>query len=402
MLFADQLRVFDTGVVMDVRSQRRLAVILSLILIAICGQVAAQSPSEQLHSATTLDLRTVTVFSESAVQIDDPVHRSLFSETPDGVVRIGQLETDALAHIEHVEIGTEQTEPIDEDTVENLGTSRYDLWLRGTDDGLRLQVADTQGDMATEPTNVLGTIPLTHRSVTRQTPTLFMGFVPTGADGGDLLVRWGSHEWAVDVQFAEPRETLRVQRVSGVGDQRTFDFDSRELQLSSRLSRRNIATVTLAGGPRLSVVFPKDLKVQDRDFAHLVSVETGSVVRVTAAAVTRLDIDIPIQFGDLVLDTGNVGLQDSPGAYGIWLKRGEGSWRLVFNNEPDAWGTQYNPELDLGEVDLHYTQSLLAGDSMSDALRNMSASVVMTGTDEGRFVLVWGPHEWTADFTVVR
>lgn len=402
MLFADQLRVFDTGVVMDVRSQRRLAVILSLILIAICGQVAAQSPSEQLHSATTLDLRTVTVFSESAVQIDDPVHRSLFSETPDGVVRIGQLETDALAHIEHVEIGTEQTEPIDEDTVENLGTSRYDLWLRGTDDGLRLQVADTQGDMATEPANVLGTIPLTHRSVTRQTPTLFMGFVPTGADGGDLLVRWGSHEWAVDVQFAEPRETLRVQRVSGVGDQRTFDFDSRELQLSSRLSRRNIATVTLAGGPRLSVVFPKDLKVQDRDFAHLVSVETGSVVRVTAAAVTRLDIDIPIQFGDLVLDTGNVGLRDSPGAYGIWLKRGEGSWRLVFNNEPDAWGTQYNPELDLGEVDLHYTQSLLAGDSMSDALRNMSASVVMTGTDEGRFVLVWGPHEWTADFTVVR
>ena len=134
----------------------------------------------------------------------------------------------------------------------------------------------------------------------------------------------------------------------------------------------------------------------------MVSVETGSVVRVTAGAVTRLDVDIPIQFGDLVLDTGNVGLRDSPGAYGIWLKRGEGSWRLVFNNEPDAWGTQYNPELDLGEVDLHYTQSLLAGDSMSDALRNMSASVVMTGTDEGRFVLVWGPHEWTADFTVVR
>lgn len=409
ILFADQLRVFDTGVVMDVRSQRRLAVILSLILIAICGQVAAQSPSEQLHSATTLDLRTVTVFSESAVQIDDPVHRSLFSETPDGVVRIGQLETDALAHIEHVEIGTEQTEPIDEDTVENdedtvedLGTSRYDLWLRGTDDGLRLQVADTQGDMATEPANILGTIPLTHRSVTRQTPTLFMGFVPTGADGGDLLVRWGNHEWAVDVQFAEPRQALRRRRLSGEGTQRTFDFDSRELQLSSRLSQRNIATVTLAGGPRLSVVFPKDLKVQDRDFAHLVSVETGSVVRVTAAAVTRLDIDIPIQFGDLVLDTGNVGLRDSPGAYGIWLKRAANGWKLVFNDEPDAWGTQHNPELDLGEVELQYTQSLLAGDSMSDALRDMSASVVMTGTDEGRFVLVWGPHEWTADFTVVR
>ena len=387
---------------MDVRSQRRYAVILSLILTTFPGQGAAQSPSEQVQSAATLDLRTVTVFSESAVQIDDPAHRTLFSETPDGVVRIGQLETDALAHIGHVEIGIEQTEPSDEDTVENLDTSRYDLWLRGTDDGLRLQVADTQGDMATEPADVLGTIPLAHRTVASQTPTLVTGFVPTGADGGDLLVRWGNHEWTVDVQFAEPRETLRRQRVSGVGDQRAFDFDSRELQLSSRLGRRNIAAVTLPDSQRLSVVFPKNLKVEDRDFAHLVSVETGSVVRVTAGAVTRLDVDIPIQFGDLVLDTGNVGLRDSPGAYGIWLKRGEGSWRLVFNNEPDAWGTQYSPELDLGEVDLHYTQSLLAGDSMNDSSRDMAASVVMTGTDEGRFVLVWGPHEWTADFTVVR
>jgi hypothetical protein len=387
---------------MNIRSQQRLAVILSLILVTLSGQVAAQSPSDQLQSSATLGLRTVTVVSASEVQIDDPTHRTLLSETPSGVVRIGQLETDALAHIGHVEIGTEQTEPLDEDIVENLGTSRYDLWLRGTDDGLRLQVADSQGDMATDPANVLGSIPLTHRSVTRQTPTLVTGFVPTGADGGDLLVRWGSHEWAVDVQFAEPRETFRSQRVSGLGDQRTYDFDSREIQLSNRLSQRNIATVTLSDGPRLSVVFPRDLKVDHRDFAHLVSVETGSIVRVTASAVTRLDIDVPIQFGDLVINTGNVGLRDSPGAYGIWLKRGEGSWRLVFNNEPDAWGTQYNPELDLGEVDLHYAQSLLAGDSMSDAVRDMAASVVMTGTDEGRFVLVWGPHEWTADFTVVR
>ena len=118
--------------------------------------------------------------------------------------------------------------------------------------------------------------------------------------------------------------------------------------------------------------------------------------------MTRLDIDIPIQFGDLVINTGNIGLRDSPGSYGLWLKRAEHGWHLAFNNEPDAWGTQYNPELDLGEVDLHYRQSLLAGDSMTDSSRDMAASVVLTGPDEGRFMLVWGPHEWTADFTVVR
>ena len=392
---------------MDVRSQRRLAVILSLTLVTLAGQVAAQSPSEQLHSAATLGLRTITVFSDSAVQIDDPAHRTLLSEPPSGVVRIGQLETDAWAHIGHIEIGTDQAEPPEpppgtEADLTNLGTSQYDLWLRGTDDGLRLQISDAQGNMTSEPADVLGTLPLTHRTVTGQSPTLVTGFVPTGAGGGYLFVRWGDHEWTIDVQFAEPREALRRQRVSGLGDQRTFEFDSSEIQLTNRLATRNIATTTLPDGPRLSVVFPRDLKVEYRDFAHLVSVGTGSVVRVTDGAVTRLDIDIPIQFGDLVINTGNIGLRDSPGSYGLWLKRGEGGWRLAFNNEPDAWGTQYSPELDLGEVNLHYTQSLLAGDSMTDSSRDMAASMTLTGTDEGQFLLVWGPHEWTADFTVVR
>ena len=48
------------------------------------------------------------------------------------------------------------------------------------------------------------------------------------------------------------------------------------------------------------------------------------------------------------------------------------------------------------------TGALLVGDSMTDSARDMAASMTLTGTDEGQFLLVWGPHEWTADFTVVR
>ena len=36
-----------------------------------------------------------------------------------------------------------------------------------------------------------------------------------------------------------------------------------------------------------------------------------------------------------------------------------------------------------------------------DASREMSASVVMVSQDRGRFVLSWGPHEWTAEFRLV-
>ena len=119
-------------------------------------------------------------------------------------------------------------------------------------------------------------------------------------------------------------------------------------------------------------------------------------MRVTAGAVIRLDIDVPLQFGDVTLETGNVGgLRGSPGAYGVWLKRAADRWRLVFNEEPDSWGTQHDPAFDVAEVDLEYSQA-------DDSSRAMSASVVMTAADQGRFVIVWGPHEWTADFAVAR
>ena len=77
---------------------------------------------------------------------------------------------------------------------------------------------------------------------------------------------------------------------------------------------------------------------------------------------------------------------------------GSSGWRLVFNDEPDAWGTQHDPVFDVAEVRLDYSQARAADDSF----RAMSASVVMTTAEQGRFVLVWGPHEWTADFTVAR
>ena len=113
-------------------------------------------------------------------------------------------------------------------------------------------------------------------------------------------------------------------------------------------------------------------------------------------------IDVPLKFGDVLLETGNIGLRGSPGAYGVWLKRVADGWRLVFNDEPDAWGTQHNPEFDAAEVDLDYTQSNLMDEAMHDSSRALSASVVMTTPEQGHFLLVWGPHEWTADFTVAR
>ena len=386
---------------MHLHSHRRRTVIMSLVLFSLPAQVAAQQSSAEevspgrLRSEVTLGFRTVTVVSTPALRADDPAHRKLLSTASgsrDGFVRVGQIETDASIRIDAVEIQLDEPERRDEE----LPLGRYDLWLAGTSDGWTLQVADVQDSAATQPSAVLGVARLAHTTAAMASPTFMAGIVPAGGDGGRLILRWGRHEWTTALQFSAPRDRARRRRESGVGDDRTFEFDSSELQRVSRLGTRNIATVTLPDGPSLSVVYPKDLNVEDRDFAHLVSVATGAVVRVTAGAVTRLDINVPLQFGDVTLETGNVGgLRGSPGAYGVWLKRAADGWRLVFNDEPDAWGTQHDPVFDVAEVGLEYSQT-------DDSSRAMSASVVMTAADRGRFVLVWGPHEWTADFAVAR
>ena len=379
---------------MHSHSHRQLAVILSLVLFSFPAHVAGQpsSAAGPMRSEVALGFRTMTVVSTPAPRADDSAHRTLLSTTStsrDRSVRVGQFETDASVRIGAVEIEVDEPERRgDEVTV-----ARYDLWLANASNGWTLHVADVQDGEATEPSDVLGTVRLAHTTSPLTSPTVIAGIVPAGSDGGQLILRWGRHEWTTEVQFSAPRVRARRRRESGVGADRTFEFDSSELQRASRLNRRNISTVTLPDGPSLSVVYPKDLKVEDEDFAHLVSVTTGAVVRVTAGAVIRLDIDVPLQFGDVTLETGNVGLRDSPGAYGVWLKRAADRWQLVFNDEPDAWGTQHDPALDAAEVNLDYSQA-------DDSSRAMSASVVMTTADQGRFILVWGPHEWTADFTV--
>ena len=381
---------------MHFHRNRRQVVILTLALLGLSATVETQHSSHS--SEVVLDLRTMAVEYTAALEADDPSHQRLVSttnESPSGHVRVGQFETDASVSIAGVEIAVDEPEAVDTNssTLSALRVVQYDLWLAGTNNGWTLQVADVQDSAAAGPSDILGTVRLAHTTVAASSPTLVAGLVPIGNSEARLLLRWGAHEWSTVVRFLTPRETRPRQR-DPLGDQRTFEFDTTEIQRSNRLARRNTATVWLPDGPRLSVVYGRNMTVEGRDFAHLVSVATNMVVTTTASAVIRLDIDVPLQFGDVTLGIGNIGgLRGSPGGYGVWLKRAADGWRLVFNDEPDAWGTQHNPAFDVGEVSLAYSQG-------EDSSRAMSASVVMTTPTQGRFVLVWGPHEWSTEFTV--
>ena len=382
---------------------RRLVVVLSFLLLMYTAGVSAQSSTDDAAMDGTrlelvLDLRTV-VISIPSLSADDPTHRPMLSTMntgPGGRVRIAQLEVDAPFEIAMLDLGIEEPEQREAASVSTFGLS-----LSRTNDSWSLEVAT--GESETSTPAIVGTTELVHGMSNVAAPTLIGSLTADGSDDALLTLHWGRHTWSANLHFPMPREARRRRRrLSGVAEARSFSFDSSALQRASRLSARNTNTVVLSDGTRFSTIYPKKLEVTSRDFAHLVSVRTDSVVRVIDGAVIRLEIDVPLHFGEQVLDTGNVGLADSPGAYGVWLKRAADGWKLVFNDEPDAWGTQHDAVFDAAEIDPRYSQSDLLGDSMRDASRALSTSVVMTGPDQGQFVLVWGPHSWSADFTIAR
>ena len=301
----------------------RLPAILSLLVLSFTVDVTTQSSrAEELQagitrSEVTLDFRSVAV-SVQALPVGGATFRTVVpaeAGTPSELVRVARLDVYSAIAIGTVELA---------DAL--VSVSRYDLWLVGTginaaDDDWSLVVASALGRVASAPADVVGTLRLAHRTRDVISSTLTGGIVAAGNDGGRLMLSWGRHEWTTGVRFTMQSQSPRARRPSSGGDDRAFDFTPTDLQRIVRLGSRNTVSVTLPDGSRVATVYPKNLNVEDRDFAQLVSVATDAVVRMTAGAVIRLDADIPLEFGDVTLETGNVGLPDSPGAYGVWLKR---------------------------------------------------------------------------------
>ena len=190
---------------------------------------------------------------------------------------------------------------------------------------------------------------------------------------------------------------------------RSHNEDTSALSRTRLLAQRNETAMVLASGERLSVSFQRSFAQGERaagggtprtrglpadgpDFARLAATPDGAIVMLTEASVPRLRIERPLQFGGTLIAVSNQ-VPNSPGSYGLWLKRAGAGWRLVFNHEPDAWGSQHDPKFDAAEVPLQHSE----GHAPS---RPFAMGLEPLGADRGRLLIVWGPHGWTADFNV--
>ncbi|MCH7909137.1 MAG: DUF2911 domain-containing protein [Candidatus Hydrogenedentes bacterium] len=136
-----------------------------------------------------------------------------------------------------------------------------------------------------------------------------------------------------------------------------------------------------------------DLTMDSDDFARLQETKSGDIFHFVGGRATKLFTDADLDFGDAIVKTENVA-KDYPGVYSLWLKKVDEGWHLVFNNEPDIWGTQHNAEADAAEIAL-VTNTL---DEPQDAF------VMKLEENDKGFTLriAWGTNEWMADFSLAQ
>lgn len=371
------------------RSRRygHVALVLGIGLLTQIGQVqseqatAADASTGSVQSELTLESRTARVAFAPTLRADDPVYQTLLSAggPADGPVRVARLESDVALHFGDVEL-----------VANSPSSPRYDLWLERDGGDWQLRAAESDGLGVSAPTAAQRTVPLSHAVGTAASPTFTAALVPTDKDTGQLLLQWGLDQWTADVRFGDPPPPAE-RRAPGTGDSRTREDDVTAISRGKTLEERNETALALPDGSRLSVLFWKELNTEGHDFAQLAAAADGTVIGLTAGAVTRLRTEVALRFGEVVVDTDNLA-PGFAGAYGLWLKQAGRGWRLVFTNEPDVWGTQYDSAFDAAEIELAYSHD----DETST--RPFGVTLRPTGADRGRLVLHWGPHEWSADF----
>jgi hypothetical protein len=384
---------------------RRQLVGLGVCLLGFTVHPGAQAPAKppvnpdgSIISELSLLARTASVAIAPDLRATDPAHQNLLATAGkiEGRVRLGQLQTNGVIRFGSLTVG--KPGPV----------LRYIVSLEGTGDGWQLDIATAPAAGGAESAAV-GKIPLSRQPATIASPTLVAALIPVARDAAQLVVKWGAFKGATDLQFQEmqppPRAAMAGRAIQPIN--RRHDAENIGAR-QTMLSQLNETALVLPKGPRFSVTFARTfLKgaqtqstagttrrpgpvVDGADFAKLATIRDGAIVELTESPALKLSIDRPVRVGKLLLKTGNQA-PGFPGAYSLWLKRAGRGWRLVFNQEPDVWGTQREPRSDIGEVDLTYSQG-------SASSRPLSVALEPSGADRWRLVIGWGLHEWTAEF----
>ncbi len=136
-----------------------------------------------------------------------------------------------------------------------------------------------------------------------------------------------------------------------------------------------------------------NIPVDSEDHKRLLETKEGEIFSYEFSRATKLATDLDLQFGGTLIETENAA-PNYPGVYSLWLRRTQDGWRLVFNEQPDIWGTRHDPSADVAEIPL---QTKRTGQTSDVFL------VELEEKDQGGLLrIAWGDTEWSAPFTIAQ
>lgn len=156
------------------------------------------------------------------------------------------------------------------------------------------------------------------------------------------------------------------------------------------LDRLGRDTTTMPGRDGIAIEFPR-LRTTINVFARIGAPADGTVLQYADSSAMKLKTNAGLQFGPANIRPGNVATGYA-GLYGLWLKNTITGWRLVFTNQPDVWGTQFDAATVVVDVPLRYERSTTAADTFTARLDERPGG--------GHLLIAWGPHQWTAEFVL--
>jgi hypothetical protein len=145
-------------------------------------------------------------------------------------------------------------------------------------------------------------------------------------------------------------------------------------------------------GKKIRVTFGS-LEQDSKDYSTLSTLASNSIYTYAGSRATKLFTDMDLKFGNEIVKANNIA-ENYPGVYSLWLKRNGDSWALVFNEQPDVWGTQHNAKFDVATIPLTSKTTDTAQENFLVTLEEKA--------NGGQLKMAWGNKTWSTPFELVQ
>lgn len=213
----------------------------------------------------------------------------------------------------------------------------------------------------------------------------------TGADFS-FEMQFGDNAFPMIIHARSDEERL-VGTITDANGLFNLEFEGLETDEIVEGERPNPTAARMNIGKTKYKITFEDLPADGEDYKKLAELNDGEIFSFVGGRATKLFTDSDIKIGDTIIETENVA-ENYPGVYGLWLKKVGDGWHLVFNEEPDIWGTQHRAEADVAEVPLTHN-------TLEEPQEHFLIELTEVDPQHATMRIAFGEHEWTADWELL-